>query len=110
MIGEAIALVGAALTLLSAIGVVRFPNVLARLHALTKASTVGLVLVLLGGAFALDGANEITSLVLAGALQILTMPVAANLMSRSTYMARGIESRVDTIDELAEDMAGGDTD
>jgi hypothetical protein len=26
-------------------------------------------------------------------------------MSRSTYMARGIESRVDTIDELAEDMA-----
>ncbi len=103
--GPFIALLGSVLTLLSAIGVVRFPSVLARMHALTKASTVGLVLVLVGGAFSLDDTNAITSLVLAGALQILTMPVGANLMSRATYGARGIESSVDTVDELAEDLA-----
>ena len=103
--GPFIALIGSVLTLLAAVGVVRFPSVLARMHALTKASTVGLVLVLVGGAFSLDDANAITSLVLAGALQILTMPVGANLMSRATYGARGIESSVDTVDELAEDLA-----
>ena len=103
--GPFITLIGSVLTLLAAVGVVRFPSVLARMHALTKASTVGLVLVLVGGAFSLDDANAITSLVLAGALQILTMPVGANLMSRATYGARGIESSVDTVDELAEDLA-----
>ena len=43
-----------------------------------------------------------TTLLLAAALQVLTLPVATNLMSRSTYMARGIAVRVDNIDELAE--------
>jgi multicomponent Na+:H+ antiporter subunit G len=103
--GAVLALLGSALTLLAALGVVRFPDVLVRLHALSKASTAGLVLVVLGGAVTLDHPNDITSLLLAGALQILTMPIGANLMSRATYGARGIESHVDTVDELAEDMA-----
>jgi multicomponent Na+:H+ antiporter subunit G len=101
--GSAIALAGTALTALAALGVVRFPDVLARMHALTKASTVGVVLVLLGGAVTLDHPNDVTTLLLAAALQLLTVPVAANLMSRSTYMAQGIASHVDGIDELAED-------
>jgi multicomponent Na+:H+ antiporter subunit G len=100
--GQVLALFGAALTLVSAIGVVRFPDVLARTHALTKASTVGVVLALLGGAVTLDNANDVTTLLLAAALQVLTLPVATNLMSRSTYMARGIAVHVDNIDELAE--------
>jgi multicomponent Na+:H+ antiporter subunit G len=103
--GPVFALAGAALTLLASIGVVRFPDVLARMHALTKASTVGFVLVLTGGAVTIDNLNDVTTLVLAAALQVLTMPVAANLMSRSTYMARGITSHVDGIDELAEHLA-----
>jgi len=105
LVGQAVALVGTLFTLLAAVGVVRFPDVLARMHALTKASTVGLVLALVGAAIALDSTNDRTSLLLACALQILSMPVAAHLMSRSTYMAGGIESRLDAVDELAEDMA-----
>ncbi|HKY65527.1 MAG TPA: monovalent cation/H(+) antiporter subunit G [Acidimicrobiales bacterium] len=108
--GPVLALLGATLTLLSAIGVVRFPDVMARMHALTKASTVGVVLVLLGGAVTLDHPNDVTTLLLAAALQLLTLPVAANLMSRSTYMARGIASHVDEIDELADRHALDDAD
>ena len=52
MIGEVLALAGALLTLLAAIGVVRFRDVLERMHAVTKASTVGLLFVLVGTAFA----------------------------------------------------------
>jgi multicomponent Na+:H+ antiporter subunit G len=102
VIGQALALLGCLLTLLAAVGVVRFPDVLARMHALTKASTLGLVLVLVGGALTLDHPNDITSLLLAGALQVLTLPVAANMMSRATYRAKGIRHTVDVVDELAE--------
>ena len=61
MIGGAITLLGAILILLSAVGVVRFPDVLARMQALTKASTLGVVLVAVGSMFVLPSANDITS-------------------------------------------------
>lgn len=103
---ELVALVGCLLTLLSAVGVVRFSDVLERSHALTKASTLGVVFVLLGAAIALENPNDVTSLVLAGLLQIITMPVGANLMNRAVYRAAGIPHRVDTVDELRDASTG----
>jgi multicomponent Na+:H+ antiporter subunit G len=105
VIGQVLALVGAVLTLLAAVGVLRFPDVLSRMHALTKASTLGFVLVAVGTAAELHTANDITSALLAAGLQILTLPVAANLIARSTYLAEGIPHRVDTVDELADARA-----
>lgn len=102
VVGQALALGGALLTLVAAIGVLRFPDVLARMHALTKASTLGFVLLALGAAASLSTANDITSALLAAGLQLLTLPVAANLISRSTYLAEGIPQRVDAVDELAD--------
>jgi multicomponent Na+:H+ antiporter subunit G len=87
MIAEALILAGAVLTLLSAAGVVRFGDVLSRMHALTKASTLGVLLALVGAAIGLSHPNDVTSLLLAAALQLLTSPVAANLLGRSTYRA-----------------------
>lgn len=86
MIAELLALFGAVLTLLAAVGVVRFPDVLSRMHALTKASTVGLLFVVAGGVVALERANDSTFVLLAGALQLLTSPVGANLIARATYL------------------------
>ncbi len=102
--GEAIALLGAVLILLSAIGVVRFGDALSRMHALTKASTIGVLLVAVGAAFVLPTANDITSAVAAALLQLLTLPIAASLIARATYLARGIPSGVDTVDEFADDV------
>jgi multicomponent Na+:H+ antiporter subunit G len=102
VIGEVITLIGAVLILLGAVGVVRFPDALARMHSLTKASTIGVALVAIGAAFVLPTANDITSALGAAILQWLTLPIAASLIARSTYLARGIPSRLDTIDELAE--------
>ena len=89
MIGELVTLAGAVLVLLSAVGVIRFPDALARMHALTKASTVGVVLVAVGSAFVLPTANDITSALAAALLQILTLPISASLLGRATYLARG---------------------
>jgi monovalent cation/proton antiporter MnhG/PhaG subunit len=72
---EVLVVAGSVLILLAAIGVARFGDVLARMHALSKATTVGLVLVLVGGALGLHDMNSITFLVLGGALQVLTAPV-----------------------------------
>jgi multicomponent Na+:H+ antiporter subunit G len=86
VIGQAVALLGAALVLIAGIGVVRFRDPMSRLHALTKASTLGVVLVFLGAAVFLDRANDWTSLLLAAALQLATSPISAGLISRSTYL------------------------
>jgi multicomponent Na+:H+ antiporter subunit G len=106
VIGQAVALFGAVLTLLAGVGVLRFPDVLSRMHALSKASTVGFVLVAVGAALELQTANDVTTALLAAGLQILTLPVGANLIARATYMAEGIPHHVDTIDELAERVRG----
>lgn len=100
-VGEAVALAGALLTLLAAIGLVRYQDALARMHIVSKATSLGFVLLAIGTALSLRSANDITSVLLAAGLQILTMPVAANLIGRSTYMAEGIPGRVDSTDELA---------
>jgi multicomponent Na+:H+ antiporter subunit G len=97
MIGEFLALVGATLVLLSAIGVVRFPDVLARLHALAKASTLGVLLILGGVAVNLRDLNDLTSVVLAGVLHLLASPPASNMVSRAAYLTEGLPP--DAIDE-----------
>jgi multicomponent Na+:H+ antiporter subunit G len=99
VIGELLALVGATLVLLSAIGVVRFTDVLARLHALAKASTLGVLLVLTGVAVNLHDLNDLTSVVLAGVLHLLASPPASNMVSRAAYLANGLPSGA--IDERA---------
>ena len=100
MIGEVIILAGAMLTLLSAVGVVRFGDALARMHALTKASTIGFGLVAIGACLVMDDIDDITSVLLAAGLQIITLPVAATLIAHSTYWARRIENQLDGDDEL----------
>ena len=99
MIGELLALVGATLVLLSAIGVVRFADVLARLHALAKASTLGVLLILAGAAVNLRDLNDLTSVVLAGILHLLASPPASNMVSRAAYLAEGLPA--EAIDERA---------
>jgi multicomponent Na+:H+ antiporter subunit G len=90
VIGELLALVGAVLVMVSAIGVVRFSDVLARLHALAKASTFGVLLLLLGAGVNLRNVNDITSVVLAGVLHLLASPPASAMISRAAYLASGL--------------------
>jgi multicomponent Na+:H+ antiporter subunit G len=103
VIGELLALFGAALVLISALGVVRFTNALARLHALAKASTLGILLILAGAAVNLRDLNDLTSVVLAGLLHLLASPPASNMLSRATYLAEGLPAGA--VDEL---RAGND--
>jgi multicomponent Na+:H+ antiporter subunit G len=104
MIGELLALAGAVLVLLAALGVQRFADPLARMHALAKASTLGILLVLAGAAVNLHTVNDITSVVLAALLHVLVSPPASNMVSRATYLAIGLPSGEDTVDEGLEPL------
>jgi multicomponent Na+:H+ antiporter subunit G len=92
---EVVILIGALLVLVAGIGVLRFRPSLARLHALTKASTSGVVLVLFGAAIASDRPNDWTSLLLAALLQLATSPISATLISRSTFLVSNLEGAPD---------------
>ena len=104
MIGELFALAGSVLVLLAALGVLRFGDALARMHALAKASTLGVLLVFTGAAISLRTANDITSVVLAGLLHVLASPPASNMIARAVYLAGGLAHGNEVIDEGAEPL------
>lgn len=108
MTGELLALLGSGLVLLAAVGIVRFPDPLARMHALSKASTLGLLLILAGAAVNLSDVNDLTSVLLAALFHILTSPPASNMVSRAIYLADGMPSDGTTTDEGAAPLRGVD--
>lgn len=85
-------IVGAAFFLAGTAGLLRFPDVYARLHALTKADNLGLGLVALG--LALHGASWLgaAKLLLVWLLVILSSTTACHLVARAAYRM-GIEPR-----------------
>lgn len=76
---------GAFFSLAAAIGAVRFTDLLSRMHAATKPQVLGMLLILLGLAFRLLDPAALGMLILTGAAQLLTAPVAAHMVSRAAY-------------------------
>ncbi|MGH9150645.1 MAG: monovalent cation/H(+) antiporter subunit G [Acidimicrobiales bacterium] len=102
--GEVLLVLGAAWSLLAAVGVLRFGDVYARMHAATKATTLGTWLVIVGAAVLLEGRGA-PKLVLIGVLVFVTAPVGAHLVGRAVSRAEGVDVRIDTVNELG---GGGD--
>jgi len=104
--GEVLLVLGSAWTLLAAVGVLRFDDVYARMHAATKSTTLGLWLVL-GGAAAQLGGDDAAKLALVGVLVFLTAPAGAHLVGRAVHRSPGdVPIRIDTVDELRDAGAG----
>ena len=88
-IGDVLILGGAGWSLLAGIGMLRLPDVLTRMHAATKPQVLGLLMILLGVAFRLRDANDITTLFLVGLFQTWTVPVAAHMVARAARQEDG---------------------
>lgn len=80
-------IVGSFFALVAAIGLVRFPDVYSRMHAASKAGTVGSGLMLI--ALAVVAGDFATTLrAVAGVVfLLLTAPIAAHLLARASYKA-----------------------
>ncbi|TFD77008.1 Na+/H+ antiporter subunit G [Cryobacterium fucosi] len=83
------------------VGVIRFPDVLSRLHAATKPQILGLIAVTVDIAVNDFRLGTVTLVVAIVAFQALTAPMAAHLVARAAY-AQG-QSRPDLlfVDEFA---------
>ncbi|KKJ93716.1 monovalent cation/H(+) antiporter subunit G [Micromonospora sp. HK10] len=94
---------GAMLCLAAGVALLRFPDLLFRLHAAAKPQVLGLLLVLLGCALRLRNGVDITTLVLIGLFQLASAPVAAHMVGRTAYPHRDIGRDLLITDELAPD-------
>lgn len=104
-IGAVFLLLGAMLCFAASVGLVRFPDVLTRMHAATKPQTLGLLFVVAGVAFSLQNFQVLGTLLLVAILQLLTAPVAAHMVSRTAYRTGQVREDLLTEDDLADDLA-----
>lgn len=98
VVSAVLLLSGVALFLLAALGIVRLPDIFSRMHAATKASTLGLALVLLGAMLQVEQAGDAVRLALVIAFTFLTAPVGAHMLGRAAY-----RSGIGGLEELAVD-------
>jgi multicomponent Na+:H+ antiporter subunit G len=96
-------LLGSFLALVAGIGLVRFPDLLARMHAATKPQVLGLILMVLGLAIELRSAPVLGTLLLVIMFQLITAPVAAHMVGRAGYRTGKIRSDLLVRDELTAD-------
>ncbi|MBO6719128.1 MAG: monovalent cation/H(+) antiporter subunit G [Rhizobiaceae bacterium] len=80
-------IVGAAFALVATIGIVRLPDIYSRMHAASKAGTVGSGAMLIALAVFSDDPATTLRAIAAVAFLMLTAPVSAHLLAKAAYSA-----------------------
>jgi multicomponent Na+:H+ antiporter subunit G len=93
-------LVGASLALVAAIGILRFPDALSRMHSGTKPQVIGLMFLLAGLGTQLRDPAAIGLLLLVLLFQLATSPVATHMLARGTFRSGQVREDLLTADEL----------
>jgi len=81
-------LIGAGFMLIAALGVTRFPDLYARMHAASKASSLGLGCILLAVAIAFPTFIIIAKCIMVMLFIFLTVPIAAHMIGRAAYLLK----------------------
>jgi len=89
LIGGLLVIAGMPFFILGTLGLLRFPDVYTRLHALSKADNVGLGLVCVGLGIQSGSAAMMLKLILIWVLMLVASATGAGLIAR-TALARGI--------------------
>jgi multicomponent Na+:H+ antiporter subunit G len=77
---------GTAFMLVAAIGLLRLPDLYTRMHAVTKAGTLGIGLTLVSAAVAFGDVSVTTRALVALLFVLLTAPVSAHMLGRAGYL------------------------
>ena len=95
-----IIVVGACFSLLAALGLLRFPDLYTRMHAASKAGTVGSGLLLVAaGLHSLDPGIFVRA-VAGFVFLVLTAPISAHLLAKAAHQAGYRMTRQSVIDQL----------
>lgn len=95
-----LALMGAGLILVAAVGILRMPDLYSRMQAASKAAPLGLVLLAAAAAIHIGGTGAAIRAGLIGAFLCLTAPIAAHTIARAGYRSNTPLADEAVIDEL----------
>lgn len=98
----------ALLSLVAAVGLLRFPDFLSRLHAGSKPQVLGLVLAMIAIAVQAPMFGILTTLLLIVLFQMATTPVGTHMVGRAGYRTKHLRRSMLYQDQLAEAVAKAD--
>ena len=102
-----LAALGVGLMMIAGLGVLRMPDLLTRMHASSKAGTLGAALVLAAAAIRLGEGGVAVRALLVVLFLFLTAPVASHLLARAGYRS-GVPLADETVvDELRDASSRG---
>lgn len=84
-------LLGAILCVAASIGLLRFPDLLSRMHASTKPQVLGVLLIVFAVALTMRSVPVLTMAALVAVFQLLTAPVASQMLSRAAVRTSQVE-------------------
>lgn len=82
MIAEFLILVGSVFFIIAALGVIRLPDVMARLHAGTKAASLGVILLLTAAAIRFHDPGSLLMIVATLVLVFMTAPMGSHVIAK----------------------------
>ncbi|KTR05835.1 cation:proton antiporter [Aureimonas ureilytica] len=100
---------GAMFALVASIGILRLPDFYTRIHAASKAGTVGSVLALVALAIVSVQTAEVLRAIAAIVFFFLTAPISAHLLGKAAYSAGYRMWSGSVLDEMEEDLASPPT-
>lgn len=98
-------LVGALMSLAAAVGLLRFPDLMSRMHAATKPQVLGLLLMLTAVGLQMRSWAVLPILLVAWLFQLLTVPVSAHMVGRAGYRTKHRRPDLLSVDELEQVVA-----
>lgn len=104
ILGAILILLGACLTFVTALAIVRFDDLFSRMHAATKPQVLGLILATSGLALVKWETSVTLTLLLVIAFQLVTAPISAHMLGRVGYRSHRVSLSQLKIDEYTEDI------
>ena len=105
LIASLLLLIGSIFCLVAAVGMLRLPDTLTRMHAATKAGTLALALVLIGAWLLMPIGEWAWRLVLILGFLLATLPVASHLLARAAVVEADLEDTIHNAPLIGDDPA-----
>lgn len=101
---------GTIMSALAVVGILRLPDMYSRLHATTKSTTLGVIMIMTGAFlyfWYVEGLIE-TNLLLGALFILITAPVSSHLLSRSAFHADVKPYKLTVLNDLKRDETNPD--
>ncbi|WP_419913265.1 monovalent cation/H(+) antiporter subunit G [Hoeflea sp.] len=98
--------VGSGFTLVAALGLIRFPDVYTRMHAASKAGTLGSGVVLIALGIQAGDTGTLTRALAGVCFFVLTAPISAHLLAKASYAVGYPLSDQSVVDEMPKSSEG----